>query len=129
MPEDTGRAMDFDDLQARLRRFAAERDWEKFHSPKNLAMALSVETAELVEPFQWLTEDESRSLPDEVRERVTEEIADVQIYLARLADQIGIDIVAAVHAKLAMNAAKYPADRVRGSARKSTEYDTGDSRR
>lgn len=115
--------MDMNALKSALRAFAAERDWEQFHSPKNLAMALSVEVAELVEHFQWLSEEQSRSLPPETRERAAAEIADVQIYLARLADILEIDIEEAVGAKLQSNRLKYPADRVRGKAAKYTAYD------
>lgn len=115
--------MDTRRLAEELRRFAAERDWDQFHSPKNLAMALSVEVAELVELFQWLTEEQSRSLPPETVRRVAEEIADVQIYLVRLADQLGVEIEAAVSAKMRANALKYPADKVRGSAAKYTQYE------
>jgi dCTP diphosphatase len=110
-------------LQERLAVFAAERDWEKFHSPKNLAMALSVEAAELVEEFQWLTEQQSQSLDAERRERVRLELADVFIYLLRISDRLGIDLLAAADAKIVLNERKYPAERVRGDARKYTEYD------
>jgi NTP pyrophosphatase (non-canonical NTP hydrolase) len=110
-------------LQERLAAFAAERDWEKFHSPKNLAMALSVEAAELVEEFQWLTEEQSRQLDAERQERVRLELADVFIYLLRLSDRLGVDLLAAADAKIALNERKYPAERVRGDARKYTEYD------
>lgn len=107
------------DLQARLRHFAAERDWEQFHSPKNLAMALSVEIAELVEIFQWLSQAQSKNLDESARAAASEEIADVQIYLLQLADALEIDLSQAVEDKLLVNAQKYPADRVRGSAEKS----------
>jgi dCTP diphosphatase len=110
-------------LQQRLAAFAAARDWEQFHSPKNLAMALSVEAAELVEEFQWLTEAESNALDDERRERVRLELADVFIYLLRLADRLEVDLMRAADDKIALNERKYPADRVRGDARKYTEYD------
>ncbi len=110
--------MDIDALQAKLRVFARERDWEQFHSPKNLAMALSVESGELLEIFQWLTEQQSSELSDEQRAQVADEIADVQIYLARLADVLDVDIADAVSSKLERNARKYPAELVRGSARK-----------
>jgi NTP pyrophosphatase (non-canonical NTP hydrolase) len=112
---------DIDELKQCLRDFAAERDWEQFHSPKNLAMALIVEAAELVEHFQWLTEAESRALPPDKREPVAQELADVFIYLVRLADRLDIDLLDAAERKIVLNARKYPADRVRGSARKSTE--------
>lgn len=108
--------LDIPTLQQALRQFAAERDWDQFHSPKNLAMALSVEAAELVEIFQWLTEAQSADPDDATRAAAAEEIADVQIYLVRLADRLGIDIARAVDEKLAVNARKYPADEVRGSA-------------
>ncbi len=104
------------------RRFAAERDWDQFHSPKNLAAALSVEAAELLEHFQWLPEAESSRLAPEKLEAVREELADVLLYLVRLADKLDVDLVAAAQAKMAKNALKYPAERVRGSSRKSTEY-------
>jgi dCTP diphosphatase len=110
-------------LQERLAVFAAERDWDKFHSPKNLAMALSVEAAELVEEFQWLTEQQSQSLDAEHRERVRLELADVFIYLLRISDRLEIDLLAAADAKILLNERKYPAERVRGDARKYTEYD------
>jgi NTP pyrophosphatase (non-canonical NTP hydrolase) len=103
-----------DQIKHRLREFAAERDWDQFHSPKNLAMALIVEAAELVEHFQWLTEEQSQALsPDKLAE-VEQEIADIQIYLIRLADKLGVDMEKAVNAKIELNAKKYPADKVRG---------------
>jgi NTP pyrophosphatase (non-canonical NTP hydrolase) len=111
------------ELQRRLAEFAAARDWQQFHSPKNLAMALSVEVGELVEEFQWLTEEQSRSLDDERRERVRLELADVFIYLLRLADGLGVDLLRAADDKIALNERKYPAERVRGDARKYDEYD------
>jgi NTP pyrophosphatase (non-canonical NTP hydrolase) len=110
------------ELQRRLAEFAAVRDWDQFHSPKNLAMALSVEAAELVEEFQWLTEEQSRALDPERYERVRLETADVLIYLLRLADKLRIDLLRAADDKIALNERKYPADRVRGDARKYTEY-------
>ena len=110
-------------LQARLAAFAAARDWQQFHSPKNLAMALSVEAAELVEEFQWLTEEQSRRLDAERAERVRLELADVFIYLLRIADTLGVDLLLAADEKMALNERKYPAERVRGDARKYTDYD------
>jgi NTP pyrophosphatase (non-canonical NTP hydrolase) len=110
-------------LQERLAEFAAARDWQQFHSPKNLVMALSVETAELVEEFQWLTEEQSRQLDDKRRERVRLELADVFIYLLRIADTLGVELLEAADDKIALNERKYPADRVRGDSRKYTEYD------
>jgi dCTP diphosphatase len=108
-------------LRDELRKFAAERDWEKFHSPKNLAMALSVEAAELLENFQWLSEEQSRRLPPEVLAAVSEEIADVLLYLIRLSDNLDIDPIAAANMKLARNADKYPVDKARGTSKKYTE--------
>lgn len=105
-------------LRDRLRAFAAERDWEQFHSPKNLSMALMVEVAELMEHFQWLTEAQSAALPTETRQAVSEELADCLLYLVRLSDQLGVDLREAALLKLEKNAAKYPADLVRGSAKK-----------
>ena len=113
---------DFNDIVLALRRFAEERDWDQFHSPKNLAMATTVEAAELQEHFQWLTEEQSKNLPSQKLAEVAEEIADIQVYLIRLADKLGIDILESVRAKIKRNAAKYPADKVRGDARKYTEY-------
>ena len=109
-------------LQQRVAAFAAAREWEPFHSPKNLAMALSVEASELVEEFQWLTEEQSRVLDGERRERVRLELADVLIYLLRIADKLDVDLIAAANDKIVLNEQKYPADRVRGDARKYTEY-------
>ncbi len=110
-------------LQQRLAAFAAAREWEQFHSPKNLAMALSAEVGELVEEFQWLTELQSRELDAERRERVRLELADVFIYLLRLADRLDVDLLRAADDKIALNERKYPAERVRGDARKYTEYE------
>jgi len=111
-----------EDLKHRARRFAQERDWEQFHSPKNLAMALAGEAGELLEPFQWLTEEESRNLSPETKAAVAEEIADVLIYLVRLADQLDIDMLSAVTAKIARNEQRYPAEKVRGRSDKYTAY-------
>jgi len=110
---------DLDELKQKIRDFARERDWEQFHSPKNLASALIVEAAELLEHFQWLTQSQSLNLDDDTREQVSQELADVLIYLVRLADRLEIDLLAAADRKIAINAAKYPVDRARGSARKS----------
>jgi dCTP diphosphatase len=109
-------------LTQRLREFAAERDWEPFHTPKNLAMALTGEAGELAAEFQWLTESESQSLEPERMARVQAEAADVLLYLVRLADKLGFDLVQAAERKIQENAVKYPADKVRGSAKKYTEY-------
>lgn len=109
------------ELIQKIREFARARDWDQYHSPKNLAMALSVEAAELVEHFQWLTQAESADLPPEKRERVREEIGDVLIYLLNLADKLGIDPVAAAYDKIDKNGEKYPVHKARGNARKYTE--------
>jgi dCTP diphosphatase len=110
-------------LVAALRQFVREREWDRFHSPKNLSMALSVEVAEVVELFQWLTEEQSRHLDERQRARLEEEIGDVMIYLATLADAFGIDPLAAAAKKVELNKKKYPADLVRAKALKYTEYE------
>src|SRR5204862_5000303 len=99
-----------------------ERDWDQFHSPKNLASALAVEAAELLEHFQWLTEAESKGLPQAKLIAVRDEMADVLIYLVRLADKLEVDLLAAAAAKIDKNAAKYPAAQVRGSMKKYSDY-------
>lgn len=114
---------DIQKLTERLREFASDRDWEQFHSPKNLAMALSVEVAEIVEHFQWLTEQQSRELDAAKMAQVKQELADAFIYLVRLSDQLKIDLFEAADQKLAINESRYPADQVRGSAKKYSEYD------
>ena len=110
-------------LRKRLQEFADERDWDQFHSPKNLAMALIVEAAEMVEHFQWLTEAESSKLPADKLQEVEYELADIQIYLIRLAGKLGIDLGKAVDEKIRINAEKYPAEKVRGSHKKYDEYE------
>lgn len=114
-------ALDVTSIAKRLSDFARQRDWEQFHSPKNIAAALSVEAAELLEIFQWLTEEQSGELPPKTLERVREEAADVQLYLVRLCDLLNIDIAAAVDAKMAANARKYPVHKARGSNKKYNE--------
>lgn len=111
-----------DTLRRRIREFAEVRAWEPYHTPKNLVMALSVEASELLEPFQWLTAEQSLQLDDAQREAVRQEIADVLIYLVRLADVLGIDLLDAAADKLAINARKYPADKARGNAFKYSEF-------
>lgn len=115
-------ALDLDKLRETLRLFASERDWDQFHSPKNLSMALIAEAAELVEHFQWLTEAESAAVSADRREKIAEEIADIQLYLVRLADKLNIDIASAVERKLQINAEKYPKEKVAGSSKKYNEY-------
>jgi dCTP diphosphatase len=105
-------------LQLRLREFADARDWEQFHSPKNLAMALAGETGELLEIFQWMSETQSSDLDDDDRARAAEEIADVQIYLLRLADVLGVSMPTAVADKIADNERKYPVGESKGNATK-----------
>lgn len=114
---------ELESVRKRLREFAAVRDWDQFHSPKNLSMALSVEASELVECFQWLTEEQSYSLSAEQLAAVTDEIADVQLYLIRLADKIGVDIGVAIEQKIKKNEAKYPAEKVKGCSKKYSEYE------
>jgi len=113
---------DLNQLQAYLRQFAKDRDWDQFHSPKNLSIALSVEVSELLENFQWLTEEQSYTLDQQQRAAVVDEIADVQMYLARLADKLDINIGEAIEQKINKNEAKYPAELVKGSSKKYTEY-------
>lgn len=108
-------------LAQQLELFADERDWRQFHSPKNLAAALSVEAGELLEHFQWLTEEQSRALSPERRDAVGAEIADVLLYLIQLSSALGIDPVAAAQAKLQLNALKYPVDKARGNSKKYDE--------
>ena len=112
---------ELDDLKQRLRVFATARDWEQFHTPKNLAMALIVEAAELAEHFQWLTAEESQSLQDGKREKIRDELADVLIYLVELADTLDVDLAAAARDKIAKNALKYPVEKARGNAKKYDE--------
>jgi len=119
LPE--GRLDPIQDLRNKLRQFAIERDWDQFHSPKNLAMALSVEAAELLEHFQWLSDAESGAMALEKRAKVGEELADVLLYLIRLADKLNIDLANAAADKMSVNALKYPAQKARGSNKKYTE--------
>lgn len=109
-------------LSKTLDAFAEERDWHQFHSPKNLSMALAVEVAEIMEIFQWMTTDQSKALEPKKMQDVEEELADSFIYLIRLADMLGVDLLQAAESKLQQNRDKYPADVVRGSSAKYTEY-------
>lgn len=109
-------------LAQRLRDFATARDWDQFHSPKNLAMALVAEAGELAAEFQWLTEAKSKALEEDQLARVRAESADVLIYLIRLADKLSFDLIAAANEKIAENEGRYPADVVRGSAKKYSDY-------
>ena len=113
---------DLNSLTEALRQFSRERDWDQFNSPKNLACALSVEAAELLEHFQWMGEEQSRQLTPEKLYAVSLEAADVLLYLLSLADKLGIDLVDAARQKLAINATKYPVELARGTSRKYTEF-------
>ena len=113
---------DFYTLRDRLKAFAEARDWEQFHSPKNLASALIVEAAELLEHFQWLTAEESDALPIDKRREVELEMADIFIYLMRLCERLDVDLPKVVEEKIKINEEKYPAHKVRGSAKKYSEY-------
>lgn len=111
------------ELIERLRTFADARDWQQFHSPKNLAMALSVEAAELMEHFQWLNEQQSQTLSATQRQQVALEMADVFLYLLRLADRLDVDLMASARRKITLNEQKYPADQVRGKSGKALQAD------
>ncbi len=110
-------------LIKKIRSFNAERDWDKYHSPKNLAMAFAVEVAEIAEHFQWLTDDQSRDLPNDKMVQVKDEIGDAMILLLNLSDKLGIDPVEAAKEKLKKNAEKYPVKKAKGKADKYTEYE------
>ena len=109
-------------LKKRLRKFADERDWDQFHSPKNLSMALIAEAAELIEHFQWLTQEESAGLPGDKLKEVEQELADILLYLVRISDKLGIDLVEAANKKVEVNEEKYPVSKAKGNARKYSEY-------
>lgn len=113
---------DLDEIKEKLRQFAQARDWNQFHSPKNLSMALAGEAGELLELFQWLTEEQSKNLTREQHKAVEEEVADVFLYLLRLADRLGVDLLEAANNKMIINEQKYPVDKVKGSPKKYTEY-------
>lgn len=118
MPKDS-----LDDLNSRLKAFAQTRNWEQFHNPKNLSMAMIAECAELVEHFQWLSPDESMNLSAEKHDAVAMEMADILIYLIRCAERLDIDLIDAAERKIAINEARYPAEKVFGDARRASEYD------
>ena len=113
---------DLTELRDLVREFVSERDWDKFHTPKNLATALSVEASELLEPFQWLVSGDKHEIDEEKLNAIRHEMADVLVYLVRLADKMEVDLFQAVLEKMALNRAKYPADQVRGDSRKYSEY-------
>ncbi len=114
---------DLEGLRQRLAAFAAVRDWDQFHAPKNLAMALIAECAELVEHFQWLTEEQSITLTPEKIAAVRLELADILIYLVRISDKLNIDLLTAARDKIAINEERYPVEKVRGDARRASEYE------
>ena len=125
-PMEDSNCMSHDELQHlkfKLRDFADERDWEQFHSPKNLSMALIAEAAELVEHFQWLSEAESRIIQGDKLEKVKYELADIFIYLVRIADKLDVDLYEAAEQKMEINEEKYPSDKVKGQHKKYTDYD------
>jgi len=111
-----------DQLNQRLKHFAEQRNWEQFHSPKNLAMAMIAECAELVEHFQWLSEAQSQQLSAGKKEQVALEMADILIYLIRFAERLDIDLISAANRKVALNEQRYPAEKVYGDARRADEY-------
>lgn len=113
--------MNLEKLNLILKKFSEERDWEQFHSPKNLSMALSVEVSELVEVFQWLTEEQSKNLTDKQKEKSEEEIADIAIYLLRICMKLDIDLEKAILNKMKKNEKRYPVEKVKGYAKKYTE--------
>lgn len=117
------RSDSLEELRARLARFAAERDWDQFHSPKNLSMALIGEAAELVEHFQWLTQEQSNRLAADKLTEVAEELADILIYVIRTADKLDVDLITAAWEKIEKNEQRYPVEKVRGDARRASEYD------
>lgn len=119
MPEQTDT---LNALRQQLRDFAFERDWQQFHTPKNLASALCVEAAELLEPFQWLATGNPEELGEPQRRAIRHEMADVLSYLILLADKLEVDLIAATREKIALNALKYPVQQVRGDARKYSDY-------
>jgi len=111
-----------DALRVRVNNFVSERDWAQFHSPKNLAMAMIVEAGEVVEHFQWMTEQESRQLDAQTKEQVGQELSDTLVYLLRIAEVCGIDLIEAANKKIDLNAQKYPVDKCKGSNAKYTNY-------
>ena len=116
---------DTDEVQAlvdELKQFAQERNWEQFHSPKNLSMALSVEAAELLEHFQWESEQASERLAGDKKQLVSHEIADIFIYLLRICERLDVDLMSVTKEKIAINHHRYPVEKVKGSSKKYTEY-------
>ncbi|MDR5762160.1 nucleotide pyrophosphohydrolase [Caballeronia sp. LZ035] len=120
-PRETERG-ELAEMRDLLREFVGERDWSRFHSPKNLAAALSVEASELLEPFTWLASGDQSELDEAKLRAIRHEMADVLAYLVMLADALDVDLYRALIEKMALNRAKYPAERVKGDARKYTDY-------
>jgi NTP pyrophosphatase (non-canonical NTP hydrolase) len=120
--DNTKNRTDLLQLREEVRTFVDERDWDQFHTPKNLSSALCVEAAELLEHFQWLLSGSREELGTEKLQQVRHEMADVLVYLVRLADKLDVDLMDAAREKMILNRAKYPADKVRGDARKYSEY-------
>ncbi|MBG7606408.1 MAG: nucleotide pyrophosphohydrolase [Verrucomicrobia bacterium] len=114
--------MNLEEITEKIRRFRDERDWAQFHNPKDMAMAISIETSELMEHFLWKTPDEVAARVVEKREEIEDEVADVAVYLVELADNLGIDLFEAMERKMEKNAAKYPVTLVKGSSKKYHEY-------
>lgn len=112
-----------EEIKQKARKFVLDRDWGQFNSPKNLAMALSAEAGELLEHFQWLTEEQSRNLDSIQTKEVSHELADIMIYLIRIADQLNVDLLKAANEKMRINEDKYPVEKVKGSAKKYTAYE------
>ncbi len=110
------------DLSDQLAEFAKVRDWEQFHSPKNISMALAGEVGELLEHFQWLTETQSHDLSMEKKEAVALEMADILIYLLRLGERLEVDVLDAAYRKMAINEQRYPVEKVKGQAKRAAEY-------
>jgi len=117
---------ELDGISTKLREFADKRDWNQFHSPKNLSMALIAEAAELVEIFQWLSEEASFTLDTKQHQAARLELADILIYLIRMADQLDINLIEAVKDKIVINESRYPVELVRGKAKRASEYSSDD---
>lgn len=114
--------MDLEDITAKIRSFRDERNWAQFHNPKDMAIAISIEASELLEHFLWKSTAELDARISEKRADIEDEIADIGIYLTELADNLGIDLLAAMDRKIEKNTLKYPAQKVRGSSKKYNEY-------
>ena len=112
-----------DDLRVRLAAFAAQREWDQFHSPKNLSMALIAECAELIEHFQWMSEEQSKNLEPKKLQAVSHELADILIFLIRVADKLDVNLIEAANVKIGINEQRYPTERVRGSAKRAEDYE------